>query len=191
MKFTTRQIALMGLLAAINGVLEITLGNYLHLLQFYFTGNIMIGFNCIVYLMGKKAISQRGTILVIGFISALIKFILGWNINAAIAILIEALLMELTINIIGFNIVGAVTGAVMANMWALFQKLIVLGIIGGAGFINTIKVITDKTAMFFNIDKGYMFLLIMILLFCYSLWGVLFGTIGWKLTGRLSSKIYT
>ncbi|MEQ8223940.1 MAG: hypothetical protein ABRQ37_16610 [Candidatus Eremiobacterota bacterium] len=185
MKFTTRQMVLMSLLAAINGVLEITIGNYFHGLQFYFTGNVMIGFNCIVYITGKQAVPVRGSIIIIGFISAVIKFLFGWNINAAFAIFIEAILMELVMNITGFNITGTVLGAVSANIWALCQKIIVVGLIGGEGFFVALRTLTDKASVFFNIDKSCVFLLFLIIIMFYSLCGILFGAIGWKVTGRL------
>ncbi len=185
MNFTTKQMVLMSLLAAINGVIEITLGNYFHALNFYFTGNVMIGFNCIVYITGKKAVPIRGSIIIIGFISAVIKILFGWNINAAFAIFIEALLMEIVMNITGFNITGTVIGAVAANIWALCQKLIVVGLIGGEGFFVALRTLTDKASVFFNIDKSCVFLLFFIIIIFYSLWGVFFGAIGWKVTVRL------
>jgi len=185
MKFTTKQMVLMSLFAAINGVIEITLGNYFHALNFYFTGNIMIGFNCIVYIAGKKAVPVRGSIVIIGFISAVIKMLFGWKLNAALAIFIEAILMEIVMNITGFNMAGTVLGAVAANIWALCQKIIVVGLIGGDGFFVTLRTVTDKASVFFNIDKSCIFLLLFLIIIFYSLWGVLFGTIGWKVTGRL------
>jgi hypothetical protein len=188
MKFTTRQIILMSLLAATNGVLEITLGNYFHAMHFFFTGNVMIGFNCIVYITGKQAVPQKGSIIIIGFISSLIKFLFGWNIGAAASIFVEALLIELALDIIGFNQAGAVTGSVIANMWAFLQKLIAGSIIGGKGFLSTLYNITDRGAAFFHISKSSILLLVILILFFYSLWGVVFGVTGWKLTERLSGS---
>jgi hypothetical protein len=188
MKFTTRQIILMSLLAATNGVLEITLGNYFHAIHFFFTGNIMIGFNCIVYITGKKVIPQRGSILIIGFISSLLKFLFGWSISAAAGIFMESLLIELALNIIGFNLAGTITGSILANIWAFLQKIIVAGILGGKGFLYALIAITDRASLFFHINKEYIFLLVIVVIFFYSLWGAVFGIIGWSLTDRFSGS---
>lgn len=189
MKFTTKEITLLALLGATNGAFEITIGNYLHILHFYFTGNIMIGFNCILYILGKRAVPAKGSILMIGFITAFLKFILGWNISAAIAIFMEALLMEIIIDIMGFNILGVVAGSISANIWALFHKFLSLSISGGASFLNTLNNVINKVSPFLSGSENYIFGALLIITIIYSLWGVVFGIIGWNLTNRIFPKI--
>jgi hypothetical protein len=191
MKYTSRQIAIIGLLAATNGAVEITLGNYLHILHFYFTGNIMIGFNCIIYMLGRKAVPMKGTIFLIGFISAFIKLLMGWNINAnaAVSIFIEAILMEISITFVGYNMAGAIIGTVSANIWALFQKLVMASLIGGESFTKNLTEITDKASRILFFDKSYIAGAIIFIILIYAAWGVIFGLIGWRVTQRLSPRM--
>jgi len=189
MKFTTKQIALLGLLGALNGALEITLGNYLYVLNFYFTGNLMIGINCIVYMLGRKAVPKKGTILILGIITTLIKFVFGWNLKATSAIFMEALIMELAVSIIGFTLAGVIIGTVCANIWVICHKLIFVSLLGGENFIKTIFFFIEKSCNFLLFGKSFLLLSVIILVLFYSLWGIIFGLLGWKIVNRLYPRI--
>jgi len=189
LRFTTREIALIGILGATNGAMEITLGNYLHLLHFPFKGNILIGLNCIVYMFGRKAVPQKGVILLTGIISAFLKFLFGWNISAAIAILIEAVLMEIAVNSIGFNITGVVTGTVMANIWAFFHKVITFSIMGGGDFVVNLSLTAKKILDFINLSEAFLYAPIIIIVVIYTIFGIFFGCLGWKMVNKLFPRI--
>ena len=189
MKFTSKEIALIGLLGAVNGIIEITVGTYLHVIGAMFTGNIMIGLTCIVYMLGRRAIPKKGSIFLIGTISAFLKFLFGWSISAAIAIFMEGLLMELIVSLIGFNMAGVIFGAVAANLWALAHRLIGIGLIGGEGFFNVLSRIVDKTFTFLHIDKGFLVVPFLMIIIIYAVWGVIFGLVGWKFLLKFYPRI--
>jgi hypothetical protein len=190
MKYTTREIALIGILSGMNGAIEITLGNYLHALQFFFTGNIMVGLNICIYMLARKSVDKRGTILIIGFITAFIKLLLGYHLNAALFIFFESLIVEIIISITGFNLAGTIIGSMSVNLMLIFYKAAIVWVMGGHNSFTMIIEFISKFANYFNINKELIFLPLILLILIYSLWGIAFGLLSWRLTNSfiLSNK---
>ncbi|MEQ8190375.1 MAG: hypothetical protein ABRQ39_20580 [Candidatus Eremiobacterota bacterium] len=187
MKFTSREIALTGVLAGLNGALEITLGNYLHALHFFFTGNVMVGMNICIYMCARKSIDRKGIILIIGFITAFIKLLLGYNINAALFIFLEALIIEGIIFIMGFNLTGNIIASISVNLLIVLYKFGLLWVMGGSKAFTALIEFTRKFANYMHINNELIMLPFILLLVIYSLWGIAFGLAGWRL---INSKIF-
>ena len=187
MKFTSREIALTGVLAGLNGAIEITLGNYLHALQFFFTGNVMVGLNICIYMCARKSIDKKGIILIIGFITAFIKLLLGYNINAALFIFLEALIIEGIMFIMGFNLTGNIIASISVNLLIVLFKFGLLWVMGGSKAFTALIEFTRKFANYMHINHELVMVPFILLLVIYSLWGVTFGLAGWKL---VNSKIF-
>lgn len=100
-RFTVRDWIYVAVFGALWGVLEITLGSYLHVLfpplaDTFVVGLIMAGLGAIIALVGRWFVPKRWAVLAIGVITTILKAfsLSGVVIGPMVAILAEAILME-------------------------------------------------------------------------------------------------
>ncbi len=100
-KRSVRDWVYIGIFGALWGGIELSLGSLLHMLfppltGTFFTGLILGSLGCIIALTGYSFVPGRGTVLLIGFITAILKLIspAGVKIGPVVAIIAESLLIE-------------------------------------------------------------------------------------------------
>jgi hypothetical protein len=120
MKLTSRQLLWLAFCTTVNVALEISLGTYLHAIKFPLTGSLMAGVNTVIYLVGRSRAPMPGTILMMGFVSSFLRlFYGGFSPAPAVAIFMEALMVETAISLAGLNRLGAVLSGILAGEAAL------------------------------------------------------------------------
>jgi hypothetical protein len=193
LEFSVRDWVNVAVFGALWGALETTLGAYLHVIfpslaDTFFTGLIMAGIGAIIALIGRTFVPRTGAVLFIGIITAILKvFSLGGMvIGAVVAILAEAILIELVLltkeSPSRWRYVLAGT---LAVSWNFFHKFIMMRIIYGKGIIQVYtKMVQDGSATL-NMTQA---ILIIIVLFLFRVAvGAAAGWLGWDL-GRMVSR---
>ena len=107
---------LIAIFGALWGFMEISLGVILKGLRIPLGGAILTAIACIIFLTGRKFAQRRGSIIMMGTIAAILKvFSVGTVIAGPfMAILIEALIAEVIISILGINLLSYVfTGSIL------------------------------------------------------------------------------
>lgn len=142
----TFEITILALLASLNAVIELTLGNYLHSIKFPLVGSIMVGINVIIYTVGYYQVPRRGSILTMGFITALINLFFGGSFKpwAIIAIFLESGIIEAIIGTFGVKTWSVFTASICSNFFSLAYTLTVFGFILGHGVIETFVTIFGR-----------------------------------------------
>ena len=100
-RYTVRSWVTIGLFGALWGVVELTLGSYLHVIfppqaNTFLTGVVMGGIGALIALTGRHFVPNRGSVFLIAVVTALIKLLSpgGGRVGPFVAILMEGLLME-------------------------------------------------------------------------------------------------
>lgn len=111
---------------ALWGVMEITLGSFLHALRLPFAGVILASLSAALLVAQRQVISVPGISLATGLIAALCKSISpgGIILGPMIGITVEALLIELALLLGPRRLVAALLAGGLAALWALFQTLL-------------------------------------------------------------------
>jgi nucleoside-triphosphatase THEP1 len=124
-----RQLSITWLKAAVLGCLwassEIVLGSFLHNLHVPFSSIFLTSIGIILLVSISFKWKDKGLIWRSGLICALMKSVSPSAVifGPMIAILSEALLLELSVRFIGKNMVGFLIGSLLAMSWNFIQKI--------------------------------------------------------------------
>jgi len=137
--YTVRGWVTIGLFAALWGVVELTLGSVLHAIfpsqaNTFLTGVLMGGIGVAVALTGRHFVPNRGSVLLISIVTALLKLLSpgGIKIGPVVAILVEGALMEAALWIARTpQMLGLDVSAAILILAILLLVRLVVGGIGG------------------------------------------------------------
>ncbi len=193
-KYTVRDWVYIAVFGALWGVLEMTLGAYLHvvfppLADTFFIGLIMAGIGVVVALVGRTFVPRTGSILFIGIITAILKaFSLGGNVlGAVVAILAEAILMELALLSAQTGRWRYVLAGALAVGWNFFHKFVMMRLLYGKGINEVYTKMVKDGAQTLGVDISQAWLIIAALFLLRVAVGAAAGWLGWEL-GRLVAK---
>jgi len=169
---------------------EIIVGSFLHNLHLPFSGTILAACSVILMVSFLQIWPQRGFIWRTGLICALMKslspsaVILG----PMTGILLEALIMELFVSVIGYNLIGYLIAGAGALLSAVLHKAANLLILYG---MDIVKIYVNLFGFFtkqVNLPDLSPTDLILVIIFSYIFLGTLAATTGYSL-GRYSIRL--
>ena len=164
---------------------EIVLGSFLHNLKIPFSGNILTAFALIILISTSYRWKEQGLFWRAGIICALLKTMSPSAVifGPMVAILSEALLLELSVRVFGKTIFGYMLGAALAMSWVLFQKIANFIIFYGYNIIELYESLMSYAKKQLNWHFDAVWMPIILLLSIYVLFGIISASIGIK-TGR-------
>ena len=189
-----------GLFGALWGVIEISLGTILHVLfpplaSTFFTGIILTCIGCIIMLCSRFVIQRRGSILLIGVITAILKLVSpgGVKIGPIAAIVMESALMEGVLLLAprkrapGFMAAGA-----LALVWNFLHRFVMLRLLYGKHFTDVAVKMAKNGSRSFGLDEREIALVLVLMLAVQIAAGAVAGFLAWKLgkeiAGRMEAK---
>jgi hypothetical protein len=169
MKFTVRDLVYIAIFGAIWGMLEMTLGSYLHLIipppatPLIGVGTIMTALGMVVVLMGRLFVPQVGSVLMMGVVTAILKALSvgGVKLSPMIGIIIECLLVETGLLLArkpsrwGFVLAGS-----LGVLWTFFHKFFASYVFLGKGIYEVYVGMLRQAAQILGVNGRYALLLI-------------------------------
>ena len=150
-RFTSREIALLGLMAALWGVIEITVGGMIKTWHVPFGGSFLSTFGVVILLTARGSVPRRWSSILIGVVAAGVRLASGFGgaVFAALGIVAEALIIELVLSLWPSSKLRArMLAGILAVMWALIHPFVVQGYMAGLGpakvYSFTIGLITGQ-----------------------------------------------
>lgn len=197
-RFTTRDLVYIAVFGALWGVLEITLGSYLHLIfpplatPLVGVGTIMTAMGIAVALIGRLFVPRTGSVLMIGVVVAILKALSigGVKLPAMIGIIIESLLAELGLilarrpNRGGFMLAGS-----LAVLWTFFHKFFASYVFLGRGIYDVYLGILEQGSQALGVGMGYAVLIIVAFLLIRVVAGGLAGWLAWDLGKAVRARL--
>jgi len=181
MRFRTRDLVYVGILGALWGAVEASLGSVLHALRVPFAGLVLSGVGIAIALCGRILVPRAGTIALIGLVTAFVKMLSvgGLVLNVMIGIVIESLLAEAVVDLLRpsrgtFLLAGAV-----ATTWTLAHPFLSGGILGGQGFVAVFVTMVKSAAGILGLDTSAVALVLGVLVALHVGAGAVCGVIGW------------
>ena len=134
--FTSRETALLGLMAALWGATEIVAGGIIKGSGVPFGTSLLAAFGVVVLLAARRSVPRRWSTLLVGAVAAEIRFIsgVGGAVFAAAAILIEAAIVEACLSIPrrpGRS--WRLAAGMLAVSWSLAHPFVIQGYVAGLG----------------------------------------------------------
>jgi nucleoside-triphosphatase THEP1 len=165
---------------------EIVLGSFLHNLRVPFSGNILTAIGMIILISVSYIWKDKGIFWRAGLICAAMKTMSPSAVifGPMIAIISEAVLLELSTTFFGRNVVGYLTGSSLAMSWNLFQRIANFIIIYGFNMVELYTNLINYAEKQLHLQFNAIWLPIILLLGLYILFGLFTGLLGIKV-GKL------
>jgi ABC-type thiamin/hydroxymethylpyrimidine transport system permease subunit len=189
-RFTTRDLVYIAVFGALWGVLEMTLGSYLHLIfpslatPLVGVGTIMTAIGMVLALIGRLFVPKTGAVLMIGVVVAILKALSigGVKLPAMIAIIIECLLAEVGLLLTrrpsrgGFMLAGC-----LAVLWTFFHKFFASYVFLGRGIYDVYLGVLKQGSQSLGIGISYALIIIAAFLLIRIVVGGIAGWLAWDL----------
>ena len=161
------------ILGAIWAASEIILGSFLHNLHVPFKGNILTAIGFILMISVSYKWKDKGLFWRSGLICALMKTMSPSAVifGPMVAIFAEALLLEISVRMLGRNAAGYLLGTSLAMSWILAQKIFNYVLYYGFDIVEIYSGLLDYAQSQLNIEVELFWLPILGLLALYILFG--------------------
>ena len=172
---------------------EIVLGSFLHNLKVPFSGNILTAIGIIILISISYMWTDKGLFWRAGLICALMKTMSPSTVifGPMLAIFTEAVLLEVSVRLLGRTIAGYVIGSMMAMSWNLVQKILNYIIFYGSNIIEVYTNLLKLAQKQLDIQTDIVWLPIIILLIVYALFGVLAAVMGIKVGRKMIKQPFS
>lgn len=173
------------------GLLEITLGVTLKGLRVPFSGAILATCASVIFLTGRYFCRRRGSILMMGAVAAMLKIFSVGTVIAGpfLAIMIEALLAELLISLLGVNRPGYLFTGITVLVYTILHPFLAQGLIFGTNIYKIYLETGHQIMRILSLDLkhiGFVFLGYFIL---HAAIGGFAGWLGWILPRQAEQKL--
>ena len=169
---------------------EIVLGSFLHNLKVPFSGNILTAIALIILISIGYIWKEKGLYWRAGLVCAVMKTMSPSAVifGPMVAIMIEALILEISVRLLGRTFAGYILGAVFAMSWNLFQEIANFIIFYGYNIVDLYAKLLKLSQKQLNLKFDILWLPIIILLIVNILFGLLSVIIGIKIGQKLIAQ---
>jgi nucleoside-triphosphatase THEP1 len=159
---------------------EIVLGSFLHNLRVPFSGNVLTAIGIIILISASYKWKESGIFWRAGVICALLKTLSPSAVifGPFVAILSEALLLELSVRVLGRTIPGLIIGSILAMSWNLFYKIFKLILFYGNNIIDVYTNLMQYAEQQMGLQFDAVWTPLILLLFIQILFGLVSALIG-------------
>ncbi len=174
----TRELTILATMAAVSATLEATMGTYLHTVHFPLVGAVMVALDLIVYTIGYMFVPRRGTVVLMGTVTALPSILMGGPLKtlALPAIVLEAALVDVVFSLFNLSLSGLVVAGVTANLFTLAWFITIGSILAGRKVSSSVMAYSAANSLHAH---GLLFALIVIVMFHVAC-GAMSGLMSWK-----------
>lgn len=189
---TSRDTLYIAVFGTLWGLLEITLGTGLKSLRIPFTGFIMVALALVILLAGRYFVPRRGSILMMGGVAALLKIfsIGGFVLGPFWAILIEALLAEIIITMLGLRRLACMLTGVVLLAYTTVHPLIAQRVLYGSGIIQIYLEMLDRGRGALGLQDASLWLVVGSWLLVITILGSAVGLAGHRLGREVEQRVH-
>lgn len=165
---------------------EIVLGSFLHNLRIPFSGNILTAIGIIILISASYKWDEKGVFWRAGVICALLKTMSPSAVifGPMIAILSEAILLEISTRVLGRTIPGFIIGSILAMSWNLLQKVVKLVIFYGNNIVEVYTDLMNYAERQMGLQFDAVWTPLVLLLFVQIFFGITAALIGLRTGGE-------
>jgi hypothetical protein len=189
---SVRDVARLGLLGALWGAVEITLGAAMQAAHVPLRGALLTTIGITIALVGAAFVRRPGAAFAIGMVAAALRLVglSGFAISSVAAIVIEAALAEACLAAFRYRI-GApafCTAGAAAVLWDLAHPALGVLLLGGADWLGAFWRAAHKASAALHLPPASPFVLVAALALMRIGLGCLAGLAAWRLVRRLQAR---
>lgn len=186
-----RDTVLIAVFGALWGLMEVTVGVTLKGLRIPMGGAMLTGLAAVIFLTGRYFVRRRGSILMMGTVAAILKiFSIGTVIAGPfMAILIEAVIGEALVSLLGVNRFGYLLTGVTLLVYSMIHPFISQGIIFGANIYKIYLETFTRLAEILHVEAAHLLWIVLIYAGIHALLGAAAGWVGFVLPRRVELEL--
>jgi len=187
-----RDTVLIGTFGALWGLMEITLGVTLKGLRIPMGGAILTAVSVVIFLTGRYFVRRRGSILMMGAVAAILKiFSIGTVIAGPfMAILIEAVIGEILVTLLGVNRISYLLTGMILLLYTIIHPFISQGIIFGTNIYKIYLQTFSRLAEIIHVDSSHLLWIVAGYAGIHALLGALAGWLAYRLPRRVEKELH-
>ncbi|MFO7743004.1 MAG: hypothetical protein R6X31_11895 [Anaerolineae bacterium] len=197
LSYRVRDWVTIGLFGALWGVVETTLGSYLNVIfpaftNTFFKGVILAGIGVAVALTGRFFVPRRGSLLLIGTVTALLKLLspAGGKIGPVVAIGMQSVMMEAAASMARDPRRWTfVLGGALAVAWNFPHKFLMMGLMYGRNVAEVYWMLVEDGSRMLGLDRSVALLIVAALLGVRLIVGGISGWSAWALGGAVAHRL--
>jgi ABC-type thiamin/hydroxymethylpyrimidine transport system permease subunit len=192
MRFTTRELVLLGIFGALWGGVEISLGSLFHTLNLPMTGMLLSAIGLMVVLVGRYYVPRVGSTFFLGVIAALLKMLSlgGIVIWPMIAILMEALMAELVLTLFGRpSRVSFLAAGSLSVLYTLVHPFFSQGLMAGQGMVFVWELLVERSLQIFGLSMTAAWVVVGLYALLHLVTGLLAGWTAWEIARALQGRL--
>jgi nucleoside-triphosphatase THEP1 len=168
---------------------EIVLGTFMHNLRVPFSGNMLTAIALVILISVSYRWRERGLYWRAGLICAVMKAMSPSAIifGPMIAIIMESVLLEISVRILGRTYAGFIVGSMLAMSWNLFQKVFNMVIFYGGNLVEIYAGITGWASRQLSLKVDAFWAPLILLVSLYALFGAVTAVVGITTGRRIAS----
>jgi hypothetical protein len=195
--YRVRDWVTIGLFGALWGIVETALGSYLNVIfpsftNTFFKGVILGGIGVTIALTGRFFVQKRGSLLLIGVVTALLKLLspAGGKIGPVVAILMESVMMEAALLLVRDPRRWAfVLGGALAVAWNFPHKFLMMGLMYGRNMGEVYRMLVEDGSQMLGLDASLAVLILVVLVGVRLIVGGISGWSAWALGGAVARRL--
>ncbi|HOT97649.1 MAG TPA: hypothetical protein PLG50_09530 [bacterium] len=178
------EAAILAVFGALWGLMEITLGTALKSARLPFSGAILACLAAVIALTGRSFVHRRGAILMMGGVAALLKIFSVGTVIAGpfFAILIEALLADLTVSLLGVTRPGCILAGMAMVTYTVLHPLITQGLFLGGRIYEVYWATARQVGQWLHLEVAHLALFIVLYLGVHATAGGLAGWLAYQVS---------
>lgn len=190
-KSKSRNIAFIAIFGTIWGIIEVSVGTYLHIFRFPFAGALMSSLALLIILSGSVFIDEKLAIIKIGAVACFVRiFSVGSIIiSPLISMAIEAIIANVIILIFSKNVFSFILTGITIVTYTFFHKFIAQGILFGKGIFKMYIDVLNEGSKILGIDIHYAFLIIFLLILLHIILGIITGISAFYLANQAKKRL--
>jgi nucleoside-triphosphatase THEP1 len=136
--------------------MEVTLGTFLHMVHFPFSGSILSACAAGLLVAGARLCPAPGFPIRAALVAATCRALLpaGLIIPPLIAITMEGVVVALALRVLGNNLIGALVAGVLATTWSLSQKLLAQFLFYGGTLVDLYVALARQGGELFGLEPA-------------------------------------
>jgi hypothetical protein len=195
--YRVRDWVSIALFGALWGAVETTLGTALNVVFPAFTntflkGVILGGIGVAIALTGRFFVQRRGSVFLIGVVTALLKLLspAGARIGPMVAILMQSVMMEAVLLLSGGPHRWAFAlGGALAVGWNFPHRFVMMRILYGRDIIEVYRIVVQSGSQMLGLDASLAVMILVILLIVRLVVGGFAGWSAWALGGAVVRRM--
>lgn len=189
--FSSQDIAIVAVFGALWGLMEMTLGVTLKGLRIPMGGALLTAVANVIFLTGRYFVRQRGSILMMGAVAALMKiFSIATIITGPfLAILLEAAFAEILITLLGINRISYCLTPVFLLLYTILHPFISQGLLFGDDIFTIYLLTFRKMAEVLHIGLNHLSWVVLIYAGIHIFLGLMSGWLAYSLALKVEEEL--